>query len=160
MEHTVLVGIAEMKIAEAPIILRTNLGSCIAICLYNREKKVGGLLHFMLPDSKLMQYSLERSKKAKFADTGLAELLKQLELRYQLGPKDFIAKIFGGAKMLPVATSDIGVENKTVAETLLKQYSISLVAQKTGGEKGYKIDFHLDTGKIICQSFGNKEEEY
>jgi chemotaxis protein CheD len=43
------VGVAQVKSAENPTVLRTILGSCIGICIYDRMKKVGGLAHILLP---------------------------------------------------------------------------------------------------------------
>lgn len=47
--HFINVGIADMGIAKSPDILRTVLGSCVGICLYDPQKKIAGLSHIMLP---------------------------------------------------------------------------------------------------------------
>jgi len=70
------VGMADLKVCKAPEALTTlGLGSCIGVALYDPVTKVSGLLHCMLPDSTKIR---NNSNKAKFADTGIEELIKQM----------------------------------------------------------------------------------
>ncbi len=48
-ENIVTVGIGALKIAKSPKIIKTSLGSCIGVVLYDSINKIGGLLHLMLP---------------------------------------------------------------------------------------------------------------
>ena len=69
MEQIIKVGMADLNIAKAPGILTTlGLGSCVAIALYDRKQKIGGLAHIMLPSSKNIK---RNENKAKFADTAV-----------------------------------------------------------------------------------------
>jgi chemotaxis protein CheD len=77
----IVVGIADIKVGRAPSTLKTNLGSCIAVCLYDQHKKVGGMLHLMLASSNGITDKREL-KKEKYADTGIAELLQQMKLSF------------------------------------------------------------------------------
>ena len=73
---TIKVGMADLKICKAPDMVTTlGLGSCIGIAMYDPVLKIGGLAHIMLPDSTQMR---NHSNIAKFADTGIEELLRQL----------------------------------------------------------------------------------
>ena len=52
MKNALIVGISDYKLAKDPQVLATYaLGSCVGICLYDPEARVGGLSHIMLPDS-------------------------------------------------------------------------------------------------------------
>ncbi len=155
----IIVGIADIKIGKAPSIITTNLGSCIAVCLYDKNKQVGGMLHLMLARAS-DGTSQEVIKIAKYADTGIPELLKKLREVYGLGKENFVAKIFGGAKILQFVSHNIGADNEIAVREILKTLGIRVVAAKTGGEKGYKVSFDLNTGKVICQIFGEPAGEF
>lgn len=78
MSKNIMVGMADLNIGRAPDILTTvGLGSCIGLTLYDPVTKVGGLVHYMLPDSKAVS---NNSNIAKFADTGVQELLKRVTM--------------------------------------------------------------------------------
>lgn len=156
--NSVLVGIADIKLGRAPQVLKTNLGSCIAVCLYCAEKGVGGMLHFML-DYPLPK-EREGFKKGKYAESGIPELVTQMGHRFGVGPGQLTAKIFGGARLLPTVTRNIGLDNDAAARRVLREMGIRVIAAKTGGEKGYKIDFDLATGKVKCQIFDEAVVEY
>ncbi len=155
-EH-VIVGMSDVYVAEEPVVLRTNLGSCVAVCLYAAQKKVGGMLHFMLASSKDAHQPI--TKPEKYADTGMDKLLTILKRKFGVEAKDLYAKIFGGAKVLRACSFNIGECNQQAIVALLAEKNIKIKARQTGGAKGYKIEFNLSTGKVMCQIFGSKEEE-
>ena len=85
-----------LKACKCPDALTTlGLGSCVGVALYDPVTKIGGLLHCMLPDSTQFR---NNSNIAKFADTGIDELIRQMKA---LGAVDtrIVAKIAGGAQM-------------------------------------------------------------
>ncbi len=157
--QVIVVGIADIKIGKGPAIITTNLGSCIGVCLYDKERQVGGMLHLMLARASDGP-TREDIKITKYADTGIPELLRQLKATYGLGKENFVAKIFGGAKILKFVSHNIGEDNETAVREILKTLGIRVVAAKTGGEKGYKINFDLSTGKVMCQIFGATPGEF
>ncbi len=92
----ITVGIAGLEVAEPPDILRTILGSCIGICLYDKKNKIGGLSHIMLP-----KINDKNSDKKKYADTAIPLLLEKMLKKGAI--IDFItAKIVGGATMFNI----------------------------------------------------------
>lgn len=159
VKSSIIVGMADLKIAKAPDELVTNLGSCIGLCVYDTSKKVGGMLHLMLASSGNAKEK-EGFKAAKYADTGIPEMLSQLKKSYSVDPKSLSAKIFGGGRILKNMTSDIGLNNEEAVKAILSQYGVKIVAQKTGGEKGYRIKFDLSTGVVSCQIFGEPITEH
>ena len=96
----IIVGVADMKVnADGKCVLVTySLGSCIGVAIYDPVVRVGGLLHYMLPES-----SLDRIKAKKnpymFGDTGIPLLFKET---YKLGAKKNRLKVIvvGGAQIL------------------------------------------------------------
>lgn len=106
MSNVIRVGMADLNICKAPdVIMTIGLGSCIGLTLYDPVTKIGGMVHYMLPDSTATE---NNGNIAKFADTGIEELLKQVT-RAGASRSRLVAKIAGGAKMFGVAQlSNIG----------------------------------------------------
>ena len=134
MSKVIKVGMADLNICKSPDIITTlGLGSCIGLTLYDPVTKIGGLVHYMLPDSTQMR---NNSNIAKFADTGIDELLKQV-LRAGANRTRLVAKIAGGAKMFSVSgssnISNIGERNALAAKAKLKQLRIRLDRAKSYG---------------------------
>ena len=154
----IVVGIGDAKTGQAPAVIRTTLGSCIAVCLYDPENRIGGMLHLMMASSQ--GHSRLDFRPAKFADTGIPLLLEMLKKQHNLLPAQLKAKIFGGAKILRMVSQDIGKDNEKAVREILKSLGIPIVAAKTGGEKGYQIDFNLSTIAVTCRVFGNEPEEF
>ncbi len=76
MASTIKVSMADLKVAKAPDSLTTlGLGSCIGLTLYDPASKIGGLVHYMLPDSTKLR---NNTNIAKFGDTGIRELYNQM----------------------------------------------------------------------------------
>jgi len=88
-----IVGISDIKISKSTndVIITYALGSCIGIAVYDPIAKVGGLLHYMLPDSSLDERKAKENP-AMFADTGIPSLFKAC---YALGAekKRMIVKV-------------------------------------------------------------------
>ncbi len=155
----ITVGMADLKTGGEGDVLSTILGSCIGVCLYSPRHKAGGLLHLMMASAGA-QATAPGCKKAKYADTGVPELIRSLKVAHGIQSTDLVAKIFGGAKVLQGVERNIGQENDLAVRTILKEYGIPIKTFKTGGEKGYRIKFSMDTGRVVCQVFGQSIEEY
>ena len=106
MASTIKVSMADLKVAKAPDSLTTlGLGSCIGLTLYDPVSKIGGLVHYMLPDSTKLR---NNTNIAKFGDTGIRELYNQM-ISNGANPRRMVAKIAGGAKMFEMSgNSTIG----------------------------------------------------
>ncbi len=90
------VGIADAAVVYSPDRLITmGLGSCIGIALYDSDKKIGGLVHIMLPDSNQFKNIVNPLK---YADLGIEDLFKKM-LNLGCRKTSITAKIAGGASM-------------------------------------------------------------
>jgi chemotaxis protein CheD len=149
------IGIAEIGVSTAPDILRTILGSCVGICLYEPESKTGGISHIMLPT-----YKSSSTVKEKYADTAIPLLIEKFE-EIGLEREKIVAKIIGGATMFKLSEnstmSQIGKNNSVKAVEILDELNIEITAQDIGGDFGRTIDFYLDTGMIKVKSLGKDE---
>lgn len=159
MSEIIKVGMADLKTCLSPDGLITlGLGSCIGIAIRDPITKVGGLAHIMLPDSKAIQNSGQNI--AKFADTGIAELVRQMERRGALKSR-MVAKIAGGATMFAFSgKSDmvqVGARNAEASIKKLKELNIPIIAQDTGANYGRTVIFYPETGNYVIRAVGKSE---
>lgn len=146
-DTVVKVGIAQMDVVKVPNTIRTSgLGSCVGVVLYDESKKIAGLVHVMLPDSSLGR--TQQINEAKFADTGVSALIDLLKKE---GAQTFKlkAKIAGGAQMFQFSSDKdsmrIGPRNVEAVKAQLRQHSIPILGEDTGGNSGRTIEFNPAT---------------
>lgn len=149
----VVVGIADMKIISGGKIITYALGSCIGICLYDPKLKLAALVHIMLP----LNMETGRKNPLKYADTGIRETLKAMQLKGAMKSR-ITAKAAGGAKMFEVSgkgsLGNIGQRNIESVHAILKMEGIRLLAEDVGGSVARTLTFDADTGQAIIQSYG------
>lgn len=155
MSQMIKVGMADLNICKSPNAITTlGLGSCIGIAIYDPVTKIGGLAHIMLPDSTKIR---NNSNIAKFADTGITELVNRM-IRAGANKSRMVAKIAGGAKMFEVKGSDvvgsIGQKNAVASKQKLRELGIRLIAEDTGLNYGRTVELHCDTGEYYIKSVG------
>lgn len=155
MGEMIKVGMADLNVGKAPDSLTTlGLGSCIGLTLYDPVAKVGGLVHYMLPDSTKLK---NNTNIAKFGDTGIRELLKQV-LAKGANQRRLVAKIAGGACMFEMSglssVGRVGERNEEEAKLILKELNIPLVAQDTGLNYGRTVVLDCETGDFTIKSVG------
>lgn len=152
----ITVGVGDLKITQAPNVLKTLLGSCIGIVLYDPARKIGGLLHVMLPKK-----NSDDLKITKYANTGLPYFIHQIVNHAGASRRGLYAKIFGGAKMFETnGLLNIGELNEREVRQILEEESIRIVASRTGGTKGYNIALDTETGDVTCRIFGESVTVY
>ena len=157
MGTTVKVGMADLNLCKSPDMITTiGLGSCIGIALYDPVKKIGGLAHIMLPDSTQMK---NNQNIAKFADTGIEELVKRM-VAAGASKTRLVAKIAGGAKMFEVSAGssigNIGARNAEASKKKLKELGIPLKAEDTGLNYGRTVELYTDTCEFRIKYVGKK----
>ncbi|MEE1100347.1 MAG: chemotaxis protein CheD [Agathobacter sp.] len=155
MGEIVKVGMADLKIAKAPNSLTTlGLGSCIGLTLYDPVSKIGGLVHYMLPDSTQLK---NNSNIAKFGNTGIKELHKQM-IAAGANQRRLVAKIAGGAKMFEVSglssVGNVGERNSEQAKIILKELKIPLIAEDIGLNYGRTVILNCEDGSYTIKSVG------
>lgn len=150
----VTVGIADMKMVKHDEkVITYALGSCIGICLYDPMLKLAALVHIMLP----LNMETGRKNPLKYADTGIRETLKAMQMQGALKAR-IVAKAAGGAKMFDVsgngALGNIGQRNIESVHTVLRMEGIRLVAEDVGGTVARTLTFDADNGMATIQSYG------
>jgi len=157
IEH--VVGISDCKASNDPpdVIVTHALGSCVGLALYDPHRRVGGLLHVLLPDSGLRRASPEFNPYM-YADSGVNALLEAV---LALGAKKtrLIAKAAGGANMLRASLLlDIGRRNSEAIVAALQRERIPLLNSSLGGTVGRSMALRLDDGSAHVRLFGQGDE--
>ncbi len=132
--------------SREPYVVKTVLGSCVAVCLWDKRLHIGGINHYMLPTWN--GNDLASPKYGNIAIDKLIEKMKSLGSRVE----DLQAKVFGGGELLdieggPMSTM-IGERNIMIARMALEERKIPIVGSSTGGRCGRKILFFTDTGIV------------
>mgnify|MGYP000224069920 CR=1 FL=1 len=146
----VKVGIAEYEVASGDAVLTTSgLGSCLGVAVYDPGSTVAGLVHVMLPSHDEM----EGGNEAKFADSGVRELVAAME-RTGADRDGMRAKIAGGSDMLDFSQngSGIGVRNVETGRRTLAEFDIPVVGEDVGGEHGRSLRLETATGDLVVKS--------
>ena len=158
MSEIIKVGMADLKVCKSPDGITTlGLGSCVGIAIRDPMTKVGGLAHVMLPDSTAIR---QNNNIYKFADTGIVELVRLMELE---GAKKsrMVAKIAGGAQMFSFQNKSdlvrVGDRNVEASKAMLKKLGIPILAEDTGDSYGRTVIFYPETGDYVIRAVGKEE---
>ena len=154
-ENTIKVGMADLKHARHPNVLVTlGLGSCVGIALYDKKTKMIGLAHIMLQWS---HQAKNNANKAKFADTGIRQLLDDM-LKDGAHKGYLVAKLAGGAQMFSFSQSNdmirVGQRNVEATKEVLKELGIPIVSEDTGGNYGRTIELNSEDGRLLIKTIG------
>lgn len=161
MENKIGVGLGELHIScdDKDILIAHGLGSCVGVAAYDPIKKVGGLLHVMLPS---VAHSMNNAKRTKFADTGIPLMIEEIE-KNGGKPRNLIVKLAGGARMFRVSSSspifDIGDRNIESVKKTLQIMKLSVCSEDLGLNYGRTMQLYVNTGKVMVKTFGKGEKE-
>ena len=157
MQTLINIGVAQLSTATNPTVLRTILGSCVGICIYDKTKKIGGMAHVLLANNS------GKENPEKYADTAIPLLLKKLE-KEGCKKESLSAKIAGGASMFKFKSSmqlaQIGEKNIQVTKKVLEENGIPIVVEDVGGNAGRVIDFFLADGRLKVKASGKEKVYY
>ena len=137
-----------LVIATDPMQVTTILGSCVAVCMFDTTKRVGGINHFMLPLA-----GGRTTSSARFGDVAMNELLSGVRNAGARLP--FIqARVFGGASMFAEmkAAASLGQKNVELALDFLARFGIDVIEIDTGGNRGRKLIYRTDEGSVCLKS--------
>jgi chemotaxis protein CheD len=155
--RSVVVEVADLKVTDDPngVLITYALGSCIAVCVHDPVLHLAGMIHYMLPVSKVSPEKA-KIKPAMFADTGVPLLFREL---YALGAnkKNLVVKAVGGGSLYDdKGLFNIGKRNHTVLRKLLWKNNILIAAEDTGGRKSRTTRFFAQDGRVIVSSGGEE----
>lgn len=154
-----VVGVADMKISKklGDVIVTYSLGSCIGIAIYDPIARVGGILHYMLPQSNINN-GMPQKNPLMFADTGIPILFKSA---YALGAQksNIIVKIAGGSQILDNAEFfAIGKRNYVTLKKMLWKNQVLIKSEHVGGSLSRTMYLDIETGKTWLKIKGENIE--
>ncbi len=158
----ITVGIGDVKVTESPHILRiVGLGSCIAVVLYDRSTRIGGLAHIMLPH---LEESHDKSNPTRFSDIAVGMMIEEMERR-GARTQEIRARIFGGSNMFPEiivsnGLMDIGKKNILAVREELKRYNIQIAASDVGDHIGRTVLFDTGDGSVLVKTASLEWKKY
>ncbi len=135
---------AQMHVATAPCAIRTLLGSCVAVCVWDPGVHVGGAIHYLLPRGRH-----SNGETGRYGTLAVPALIRAV---CALGGNraSLRAKIFGGARVLPALHTtngaSLGDHNAAVAWELLAAENVPVVGTDLGGDYGRRVLFHVEDG--------------
>lgn len=149
--------------AAAPCAVTTLLGSCVSVCLYDRDSGVGGMNHFMLPappragEGHRCAQDCAGACSARYGSCAMRLLLERLE---QLGARlsGLEAKVFGAGRVMAGA-ADIGGRNAAFALRYLQERNIPVVARDLGERAPRRVVFLTGTGQAFVKRVGSSQGE-
>jgi len=153
----VVVSIADLALTANPqeTLVTYALGSCIGVTIFDPVARVGGMLHFMLPQSTLSPDKARKSP-CMFADAGVPLLFTKA---YELGARKerLVVCAAGGAEILAdEGHFKIGSRNRTMLRKLFWKNNVLIASEDTGGTHSRTLTLRLSDGQVTVK---NKDEE-
>lgn len=150
MKQIVMVGDMKVGVTGDEVVTHA-LGSCLGLMVYDPVAHVGGMLHAMLPLSKINPQKAEANPYM-FVDKGVPILFKKV---YGLGGQKerLIVKAAGCGS--PIGNNEmfkIGARNYTVLKKLLWKNGVLLKAEEIGGSISRTVYFDISTGRVTIKS--------
>ncbi len=154
-QKTLVIGVADMIVSNDSCaeLVTYSLGSCLGIALYDPARKVGGILHVMLPDSSIDSVKAT-TMPFMFVDTGVPRLFRAM---YNLGAERsrLIIKVAGGAQLLdPQGVFNIGERNVRSLADLLARNGYSIHAKDVGGLASRTLRLDMTNGNVSIKCPG------
>jgi chemotaxis protein CheD len=153
----ITVDISDLRVSANPddLIVTYALGSCIAVIVHDPKRKVGGMIHYMLPLSEIAPEKA-KDKPAMFADTGIPELFRTM---YGLGcdKKDLVVKVAGGGALYDdKGLFSIGKRNYTVLRKMFWKVGVIIASEDVGGAKSRTARLWIGDGRCTIASQGEE----
>lgn len=153
-----VVGVSDMKVSNDPdaVLVTYSLGSCIGVVVYDPFVKVGGMLHYMLPESEIDPEKAEKNP-FMFADRGIPLLFKAA---YAQGAKKqhMDVYVFGGSQILDQkGFFNIGKRNYTSLRKLFFKNNVIAKYEDVGGSSNRTVRLEIKTGHVLVKTSGGEE---
>ena len=135
---------SSLHVGKTETNIMTILGSCVAVCIWDKATGIGGMNHFMLP-----LWNGKGLASPKYGNIAIKKLIQKLE-NSGVSMSRMQAKVFGGGEVLETGNNTfmIGKRNIAIAFELLSEYKIPVISSSTNGKLGRKIIFNTKTGKV------------
>ncbi len=120
-------------------VIRTVVGSCVTVCLWDTQHRMGGMNHFMYP-----QAGTKDKRTVVYGDVAMPVLIRLMK-DFGAEREKLVAQLYGGGCQFGDEKRSVGPKNVEVARSVLKELRIPLITEDTGGRMGRKILFETAT---------------
>lgn len=157
--HRKIVGISDMAISNDPRVelITHALGSCLGVTAHDPISGIGGLIHIMLPMSKIAPEKAAKNP-LMFVDSGIPVFFEEL---FAAGAKreNIRLKVAGGAQVLDAESHfKIGERNFTVLRKLLWKNDLLITSEDVGGNKSRTVSLFVGSGRVLVRSKEGEDE--
>lgn len=152
----VVVGMADMQITEDPnaVLITYALGSCIAVLVHDPKRRVGGMIHYMLPNSAVAPDKAAKNP-AMFADTGVPMLFEKMYAK-QCKKQDLVVFVTGGAKLYEDhGAFEIGKRNHVLLRKMFWRVGVNVKGEDVGGSCARTARLFVGTGRATVRKNGS-----
>src|SRR5262245_16056357 len=133
----------EFYVSEEDILIATTLGSCIAACLWDRERRIGGMNHFMLPEGS--------GDSGRYGSYAMELLINQM-MKRGAARSNMEAKVFGGGAVIASMTSiNVGERNTQFVLDYLRTERIPVVSKDVLDTCARKVCLLPAGGKVLVK---------
>ena len=149
----------EQAVGDARHRLRTLLGSCVSITLWQPQQRVGAMSHFLLPRRQRPSVpGRPDALDARYGEDALALMVQGLARR-GIDARQCVGRIFGGGDMFPasprgplaVRSGGVGRRNGEAARALLQALGVPVASESLFGVGHRRIEFDIASGKVSSQ---------
>ena len=152
LETTCYLKPAEMCFVKKPLLIKTILGSCITVTMFNHRAGAAAACHALLPTCSQESpcHNAICKQRNKYVDCIIPQMLKQFK-KMKIDPSEIEVKLFGGADMFESSgkgSARVGSMNVEMARQVLAKYGLRLKSFDVGGTSGRKILFDTKTGEV------------
>lgn len=146
------IHVGEIYIATEPTEIATVLGSCVAVCLFDKVRKIGAMNHYLVP-----LWNGNGLQTPKFGNISIPRMIENMN-NIGCDTRNLEAKLFGGANISDTKLDHmmVGKKNIIIAREILKEHRIPVTAEDTGGSKGRRILLKSDSGKVMLRYTGEE----
>ena len=154
-----VVDIADFAVTDdsRATVITHSLGSCIGVTIWDPEARVGGMIHYMLPESSLSP-AKAKAQPAMFADTGVPAMFRSA---YEIGAqkKRLVVKVAGGSSLLDdKGTFNIGKRNYVMLRKMFWKNNILIDGEDVGGQLSRTLKLDMGTGRVTVKTRDGETE--
>ncbi|TFG49792.1 MAG: hypothetical protein E4H40_02385 [Candidatus Brocadiia bacterium] len=147
----------EYRISKQPEVVETIVGSCVTVCLYNKNNGHAAMNHF------LQGYPVSETgcDIGKYGTTATEYIINAL-MNLDPIPGHYCAQIFGGAAVIKTTSekAGIGQVNSDTARKILANHRIRIIREEVGGTRGRRVRFDTSTNSVFCRFAGQVGKKY
>lgn len=154
----------ELIFTDKPMIVRTILGSCVAVTMFNSRRGIAAICHALLPHPGNNEaYTANYAENYKYVTYVVPEMARKMR-RHGIKNWEIEVKLFGAADMLsedPEQESDrpVGKLNVEAVMDMLRKEHLHLKTSDVGGMRGRKILFYTHTGEVLLKRLKGSDDE-